>query len=206
MNMALPISYNVFELPSPQFGATGNYLTVNDTYNATPAAGGAYPDVTRTGQPLVQPGSRIRIFSSVSGVPVVLAYVRYNPTAHVALTTSNCPGLCYWKSTDGYTVTGTYSENAFAGVLGAEAGIFLNPGVTDGNWTWIQTGGLIANVNCPASTAVGDGLKGGSGTAFVLTRVAASSLATAWVSGIIAMAYTALSSSQATVMVSPLGI
>lgn len=204
--MALPIAYNIYELPTPQFGSTGNYNTVNDAYTASPSTGGAYPDVTRTGQPLVAPGARVRIFSSAGGVPIVLAYVRYNPTVTVALSAANVPGVVYWKSTDGFTVTPRYSENAFAGVLGAEAGILLNPGVTDGNWTWIQTGGLCAGVNCPASTTFGDGLQGGSATPLVLVRVAAAALATAWVSGVVAMAYSGLTSGKATVMVSPLGL
>lgn len=205
--MAFPVPYNVYTLPTPQFGNSGNYASVNDAYT-TPATSGPYPDVTFTGQPLVQPGSRVRIFSSATGHPIVLAYVRYNPTASVSLSATNVPGLVYWKApgTDGFTVTPTYSEGPGSGVLGFEAGILLNAGVTAGNWTWIQTGGLCTGVNTPASTTNGDGLQGGSATALVLTRVAAATLASAYLPGIIALGIGTRTSNQNTIMLQQIGM
>lgn len=204
--MSFPTSYNPYELKTVQFGSSGDYTAVNDAYTASPTPGGAYPDVTRSGQPLVQPGTRVRVFSSLGGPPVVLVYGRYNPTAHVALSAANVPGLVYWKATDGFTVTPTYSENVAAGVKGFEAGILLNPNVGDGNFTWVQTGGICPGVNCPAGTVAGDGLQGGAGTALVLTRVAAATLATAYLPGIIALAASAQVNGKNTVLLQQIGM
>lgn len=155
-------------------GVTPNYANVNDPYVADTVAGFPFPNGA-----FVPPGLPF-FWTDPNGRPIVLKYVRYNPTANVTLSASNVPGVVYWKDETKTVVTPTFSESVLD-VTGCEAGILLNAGVTNGNWTIIQCAGFLASCNVPASTAKGDALIGGDATALVLARVAAGTAPTAQV-------------------------
>jgi len=162
------------QINSQTVGATPNYANVNDAYEATTVAGYPFPNGA------FNPPGLAFYWSDPNGRPIVLKYVRYNPTAHVALSASNVPGVVYWKDETKTVVTPTFSESVLD-VTGCEAGILLNASVTDGNWTIIQCEGFLASCNVPASTAKGDALIGGAATALVLARVAAGTAPTSQV-------------------------
>lgn len=171
-------------------GASGaNYASVNDAYVTNPGTGSPFPNGA------FNPVGQRYLWCDSVGRATEICYVRYNPTANVNLTSSNIPGVVYWTDETKTAVTGTPSESVIGALTGAEAGIMLYSSVTNGNYTFIQTGGFLAGCNVPSGTAKGDVLTGvgGSPTAFVLARIANGSAITA---PPVALAWTAVSAGK----------
>lgn len=117
-----------------------------------------------------------------NGFPPILKYVRYLSTANPALAAG--PAVVYYADETGTVVTGVSTEaqgGAAAGAVNLAAGILLpstaTTGITaatlNGNWCWIQVGGLCPGVVLPTAA----GLVGSTYTAaagnFVLVNQAA---------------------------------
>jgi hypothetical protein len=126
----------------------------------------------------------------VNGYQPILKYVRYNSYNNPSL--NAYPSVVYYADETGTVVTGYAGEaygnttnqaavnvNACAGVLlynstasglsGAASATALN-----GNWCWIQVGGLVPSVQGAASVVIGDTLLASSTAtnAFTVTRQA----------------------------------
>jgi hypothetical protein len=117
-----------------------------------------------------------------NGFPPILKYVRYLSTANPALAAG--PAVVYYADETGTVVTGVSTEaqgGAAAGAVNLAAGILLpstaTSGITaatlNGNWCWIQVGGLCPGVVLPTAA----GLVGSTYTAaagnFLLVNQAA---------------------------------
>jgi hypothetical protein len=145
---------------------TGNPLTIDDAYQATPPFSGyPYPNGAR-----MQPGRAV-YYTLISGANYYwqkFRYVRYNPTAAVSLVTGQLPPV-YWKDNTFTVVTPTSSE----GLLGLNgiAGALLNMSVVSGDWTLVQVAGYEPNLISAASVVAGDWLYGNA-TAQTVTRIA----------------------------------
>jgi hypothetical protein len=120
-----------------------------------------------------------------NGFPPIVKYVRYNSTANPAI--SAAPAVVYYTDETGTTVTGVPTEanggvgngniNMCAGVLlyntttsgltGAASATALN-----GNWCWIQVGGLSPAVKV-VTGLVGSTYLASPGTNFTVTNQAA---------------------------------
>lgn len=125
-----------------------------------------------------------------NGFPPVFKYVRYLSQSNQSL--NAYPGIVYYADSTGTTVTGYAGEaygvttnnasvpgNALAGVLlynttssglsGSAAAAALN-----GNWCWIQVGGLCPAMKAIASCVIGDSLSASvsNTAAFTVVRTA----------------------------------
>jgi hypothetical protein len=152
---------------------TGNPLTVDDAYNATPPfTGYPYPNGAR-----IQPGRAFYYsLAQASGGNYwwqKFRYVRYNPTAAVILVAGQFPPV-YWKDNTFTVVTPTASE----GLLGLNgiAGALVNMSVAAGDWTLIQVAGYSPTLISATSMAAGD-IAYGNATALTVTRVASGAAA-----------------------------
>jgi len=115
-------------------------------------------------------------------------YVRYNPTASVAMVAGPAP--VYWKDSTYTVVTPTLSEalganaNSFAGWLLPNTTSFagLTAAQLNGNFCFIHVGGFLPACIAPAGTAIGDAIIGAAGS-FTGARVAAGTAPTNLVAG-----------------------
>jgi hypothetical protein len=166
---------------------TGNPLTIDDAYQATPPFSGyPFPNGAR-----MQPGRAI-YYTVLIGANYYwqkFRYVRYNPTATVVLVTGQVPPV-YWKDNTFTVVTPTESE----GLLGINgiAGALPNTALVAGDWTLIQVAGYAPNLISASAMAAGD-LAYGNATALTVTRVAQG--AAAAIQKVFYMALTAIASS-----------
>lgn len=163
--------------------STGNIATVNDPVDATKVTLGAR-------NPL---GAAVWSSDS-SGRLRKYRYVKLSGTGTPS--TSNCPGVVYWKDNTYQVVTPTMSEAVF-NALNSVAGILLNTAATNLNYVFIQVAGYLASCQVPASTAISDALVGG-GAAFVLVRVASG---TAPTGRVVAISNAAVASNKADVFI-----
>jgi hypothetical protein len=146
---------------------TGNPLTVDDAYVATPPFSGyPYPNGAR-----MQPGRAIYYTLLTSAGTYYwqkYRYVRYNPTAAVTLVANQIPPV-YWKDNTFTVVTPTASE----GLLGLNgiAGALVNTSLVAGDWGLIQVAGYCPNLISAGSMVAGD-IAYGNATALTVTRIA----------------------------------
>ena len=151
--------------------STGNIFTAIDTYGATGTA---------TVPPLNN--GALNVLGSVYQVPLnpantgngvgsnaYVKYVRYNPTASQNLLGG--PMICYWKDETFTTVTGLYSE-ALVGINGVAGWLLYNTTVNtaavatdiNGNYCWIQVGGLLVGAWVTTAAASGASIYGAAST------------------------------------------
>lgn len=156
--------------PYPRI-TTGNPFTVLDAPPGKNPLGTLYAPPINQALPLTAAGI---------GLPPVLKYVYYNPTASV--TPVAAPAPVYWKDETFTTVTPTSTEamngagtsitianNFIAGwllpnttsITGLVAvGTATAPSGLNGSDVWIQIGGFLAGAWVPTGTAAGDTLQG----------------------------------------------
>lgn len=158
--------------------SSGDLYSTIDTFGLTTGlvAGGPYIPL---GSLYFPPNQQQGVLSVAgSGQQNGFRYIRYNPTASVAIGTAPAP--VYWKDEGFTTVTPTVSES-FTGTPNSFAGWLLyntthTPAATaaqiNGNCAYIQVGGFLPAAAVPAATAPGDVLVGANGS-FTSARVAA---------------------------------
>ena len=137
--------------------------TYQDTYDSTLPNKGAR-------NPL---GSRW-VYQDSSNRNVVLAFVRVNAT--VAPGTLYC-GPVYWKDNTFTVVTPVFTEGFNSANM--VAGVLVNTGITNGNFTWIIVSGYCgassdtgwgAAIQSAGSVAIGDGVIGATGSSQAVAR------------------------------------
>ena len=159
---------------------TGNLFTAIDPYVATSVS--SINGAQNTAGAIYQaPINQATIVTKGPAPNGYFKYVRYNPT--VTQTLKNGPVLVYWKDETFTTVTGLYSE-ALVGINGVAGWLLYNTTTTtgavatdiNGNWCWIQVGGLLVGAWVTAAAAAGASLYGAAST-FGATGTTAASTA-----------------------------
>lgn len=139
-------------LPTPQ-ATGGDFATVDDATQQISPLGGVYVTTDSSG--------RVRIYK----------YVRYNPTA----AGSKAEGTPVYYINPARTEVSDNHAEADSYVVGSMsaywswAGLLLNPSVTNGYYTWTQTGGFSSRVGM-AGAILGDWLVLTNGVAAVPTN------------------------------------
>lgn len=172
---------------------TGNVRTTYDAF--TPSPGPSTPGPTPPpfnglaaplGTTFLDQGGPDSVSGTLTQLPLnqvaLYKYVLFKSTANPALLAS--PGLVYYADAAATIVTGVASEgftttgNSMAGYLMINStdlstitAALLNNGA-NGSGVWICIGGYVKAATAITSTAVGDSLVGGGGTAFTPARVA----------------------------------
>lgn len=179
--MGIGIDFGAFGATNPFTGNTP--FTAIDTFNAALENNGAL-------QPL---GSIYFLPINAAGVPIApatvvpgqglqlaLKYVRYNPTASVAIQAG--PGIVYWKDETFTTVTPTASEAFIPGTPSSVTAGWLGYNTTtlasataaaiNGNFAWIVVGGFVPGAYSSVTAAAGNGIYGAVGAAWTTATTA----------------------------------
>jgi len=176
-------------LQTVDLGPSGNPALINDAYSSL---------LTVPNNGARMPVGVAFYYPDTNGRRLKYRYVRYNPTATVALTqNTNVPGIVFWTDNNFQTVSPTMSESVTAGA-NSVAGWLLNVNATPGNYVCIQVAGYLANAVVAASTAKDDNLIGLGSTPLICGRVASGGTLTTKVIGV---ALTAIATGQSQILV-----
>jgi hypothetical protein len=146
--------------------STGNLFTSIDPYVSTGINNGA---LNIPGAIYQAPINSATIATKGPAPNGYFKYVRYNPTVTQVLKTG--PVLVYWKDETFTTTTGLASE-AFSGINNIAGWMLYNTTTTsaavatdiNGNYCWIQVGGLLVGAWVTAAAAADASIYGASST------------------------------------------
>lgn len=143
----------------------GAGITAGTTIATITSATAITTSVATTASATVALAFSLNAKNTFNGFPPIVKYVRYNSTANPSL--NAYPSVVYYSDESGTTVTGVSTEaqgGAAAGAVNLPAGILLYnstaSGLTgaasatalNGNWCWIQVGGLCPAVAVPSAS------------------------------------------------------
>lgn len=147
--------------------STGNLFTSIDPYNSANPNNGA---LNTPGAIYQAPINQALIGTKGPAPNNYYKYARYNPTVTQTLKTG--PVLVYWKDETFQTVTGLYSESFTGGINGIAGWMLYNTTVNtaavatdiNGNFCWIQVGGLLVGAWVTTAAAAGASIYGAAST------------------------------------------